>query len=191
MTNRLAYHRLLHALVLVAPLLLLAGVLLTPSLAFARAHKPSCHGATAHAEAREARSCPTHSHKPKGATKGEGGKGKHGKHLVKKASPDPSSPATQPATCEDGSSPVPGPAGSFSCRDGSEPECEDGAAPVAARSATTLVCPATGEEGPESEEGECEEGLGLACGADTEDLGSSEHACLASPGPAASFACES
>jgi hypothetical protein len=79
--------------------------------------------------------------------------------------------------------------GSFSCRDGSEPECEGESTPARAPNGATLVCPVGREEGAGPEEPECEEGLGLSCQAD-EAMGSRERACQATGGSGASFVCE-
>lgn len=65
--------------------------------------------------------------------------------------------AMSPAVCEDGSAPVDGGGGSFTCADESEPACSNGAVPELSKSGTTLVCPAeAGDSG--SPEAVCEDG---------------------------------
>ncbi|HEY4894688.1 MAG TPA: hypothetical protein VII01_01245 [Solirubrobacteraceae bacterium] len=63
-----------------------------------------------------------------------------------------------PALCEDGSSPAGAANGSFECRGGSEPACENGAEPTQPAGSTTLLCPASSAgESSDAGEGECEE----------------------------------
>jgi hypothetical protein len=69
----------------------------------------------------------------------------HAKRAVgrkkKRKRPRPSTVTGQiAASCEDASAPVPAGDGSFSCRDGSEPACEDGSSPTLSRNGSTLVC---------------------------------------------------
>jgi hypothetical protein len=63
----------------------------------------------------------------------------------------PKSAALIPATCEDGTLPVHS-AGSFSCRDDSEPACEDGSTPFRSSSGAALVCHVPAESSEEGEE---------------------------------------
>ncbi len=94
-----------------------------------------------------------------------------------------------PASCEDGSAPVRGSDSSFTCQDGSAPECEDGSTPTRSRAGRSLLCPASLAGSPEAGEAECEEGAGSSC--DTEPIsGAGEHECQASPGGGSSFVCE-
>ncbi len=79
------------------------------------------------------------------------GKGSHNA-----ATPAPS--ALAPATCEDGSRPTSEGDGSFSCADGSEPVCQHGVEPVAARGSGKPVCPAPAAGATEWSEAECEDG---------------------------------
>lgn len=150
--------------------------LLGPAQTLAQAHKASCSGAV-HAKAkRGAHACAQSSHKPK--TK------HHAKHASKKKTHKKThraSQATVPASCEDGSAPLRAGDGSFSCDDGSEPECEGGATPAASRNGKSLVCLVAAEDETGASEAECEE-EGLGC--------SFEQACEAS-GEDSSSACES
>jgi hypothetical protein len=60
------------------------------------------------------------------------------------------------ARCENGSAPTLSGEGSFSCEDGSQPECENGATPTPGAH-QTLLCPVVGEQETGAEEPDCEE----------------------------------
>jgi hypothetical protein len=150
--------------------------LLGPAQTLAQAHKAACPSAS-HAKAKHSsHACTQPSHKTK----------RHAKHASKKKSrkkKHPASQATVPAYCEDGSAPLRAGDGSFSCDDGSEPECEDGATPTASRNGKSLVCLVTTEDEAGASEAECEEeGLGCSTG--------SEQGCEAPAGEDSSPACE-
>jgi hypothetical protein len=95
-------------------------------------------------------------HKPKGKHKRHAKKAKrHSKAKHGTAAPVATPP--KPAICEDGSRPVAEGEGTFSCADGAEPVCRNGAEPTPTRSGTTLVCP-TSSSTTEFSEAECEDG---------------------------------
>ena len=100
--------------------------------------------------------------------------------------------AVEPARCESGQTPVHGANGSFSCSDGSEPECEDGAEPTRSSNGRSLVCAildGEGEEEAESGESECEEGGSSFCAQIPAPV-SDERSCEATSGESSSFLCE-
>jgi hypothetical protein len=181
-------HRSLPSLVaLLATLAVTAAMLTLASSALARSHKRVCAG-SAHATVHARRAAHTHA-----CTQTASGRSKHrtkhhaASHTPRKAG----NPVGPPAACEDGSAPQSAGSGAFSCQDGSEPECEAGVSPVPTRNGARLVCPVppAEEEAPEAGEGECEEGFGLSCGADSA-VGSNERTCLSVPGPGTGFVCE-
>ncbi len=90
-----------------------------------------------------------------------------------------------PARCGDGSAPLHAGDGSFSCNDGSKPECEDGATPKVSNNGKSLVCLVAAAGGASAGETECEEEE-PSCGTGSE---SGEQACEAS-GEDSSPACE-
>jgi hypothetical protein len=67
-------------------------------------------------------------------------------------------PAPKPASCEDGSRPHSEGEGDYSCADGSEPVCANGAEPTPTLSGTKLVCPLASAPGIDWSEAECEDG---------------------------------
>ncbi len=147
-----------------APIALLAALalMLAPSLSQARAHlSSSC------APRQSARSCASAKRKSRG-------KHHHAKHPAakpKRAHKAPK-PSLQPALCENEAAPVAA-SGSFSCLDGSEPTCEDGATPVLSAHRSALLCPATDEDSSASDECEAE----ASCPNDSEDPGDEEGGC--------------
>jgi hypothetical protein len=162
-------------------LAVLVAALLGPAETLAQARKPSC----SHARAKHgAHACAQSSHK---------GRKHHanrhrGKHTLGNV-PGESAPVVEPASCEDGNVPVQEANGSFSCADGSEPECEDGASPTRSHNGKTLLCPVIAEPESESGEGECEEGLSALCS--TEPLpATKEQTCEVSSSTSSSFVCE-
>lgn len=200
----LSTRRLTSALSLALPLAALAAALLVPAQTaaqtrtLARAHRPACstsHAAsTSHSKTERAvHLCVSSSHKGKGKGDAHHARKGHGKHGPAKKGPHTKtsgSPASAPASCEDGGAPVHAAGGSFACRDGSEPECEDGSTPTPSKGGTGLLCPeAPSEDGSNAGEAQCEEELDSACGPGTEQ-GSGEHACQASPGGGSEFVCE-
>jgi hypothetical protein len=126
-----------------------AALLAGPSLAPAARAKSSC------SRAKHARACAgrRHAHgKPKRHSKHRSSSAKGPRQGAAGSS---SAPAPKPATCEDGSRPFAEADGSFSCADGSEPDCPGGARPVAAKGSGKAVCPSP--VGAWSEAG-CEDG---------------------------------
>ncbi len=69
----------------------------------------------------------------------------------------PAIPSQTAAVCEDGSSPALGSEG-FSCADGSEPTCANGAEPAPAEKGSTAVCPTTPGATVNWSEAECADG---------------------------------
>ncbi len=173
--------RLASTLTLVVFLAVLVAALLGPAQTLAQTRKPSC----SHAKPKHgAHACVQASRK---------GKARHaskhrGKHTLA-TTPGEAAPAVEPASCEDGSTPVKEANGSFSCADGSEPACEDGASPTRSHNGKSLLCPVIAEPEAEAGEGECEEGLSALCS--TEPLpGSKEQTCEVSSSTSSSFICE-
>jgi hypothetical protein len=189
--------RLVSALSAAFVIAAIAVALAAPSQTIARSqtlrsgHSSACSASTTRSRAASTvHACIQSSHKRKRpAHRSRKAHPKRGHTKKGSRSKTPNGPALLPASCEDGDAPVRGAGGSFSCRDGSEPECEDGATPTRSRGGAKLLCPALAEEGPESGEAECEEGTGSSCGAEMPQ-GSSEHECQTSPGESSSFACE-
>jgi hypothetical protein len=157
-----------------------------PAQTLAQTHKAAC-STSAHAKKRSAHACTQPSHRAKAQTRHASKH--HAKHTSKKTGKGgtSASQATVPAQCEDGSAPVRAADGSFSCDDGSEPECEDGATPTASRNGNRLLCSAPAESEAGSSEAECEE-EGLGC--TTTGSGPGEQACTASAADSSSFTCE-
>jgi hypothetical protein len=171
-------------------LCVLAAMLLGPSQTLAQTRKPSCSTSAAHARSkRAARTCSEPSHKATGRTQARHAGKRHAKRTPigrtrkrgSQASPPP------PAVCEDGSTPARGQEGTFSCPDGSEPACQDGATPTPSHNGKSLVCPVAGEHERGSSEAECEESGVLDCGASS---GSGEQACEAPADESSSALCE-
>jgi hypothetical protein len=157
-----------------------------PAQTLAQTRKPAC-STSAHAKKHGAHACAPPSHKVKADTRHAGKH--HTKHTTKKTGKagTPASQAAVAAQCEDGSAPVRASDGSFSCDDGSEPECESGATPTPSRSGKSLLCPVAAESESVTSEAECEE-EGLACTTTGSDPG--EQACAASAADSSSFTCE-
>jgi hypothetical protein len=173
--------RLSSPLTLVVFLAVLVAALLGPAQTLAQTRKPSC---SSHAKARHgAHACVQSSHK---ASK------RHTKKRRKQTLanvPGEAVPTVEPASCEDGSAPVQEANGSFSCADGSEPECEDGASPTRSHDGESLLCPVITEPEAESGETECEEGLSALCSAEPIP-DTREHSCEDSSSTRPSFICE-
>jgi hypothetical protein len=70
----------------------------------------------------------------------------------------PAVPATEPALCEDGSTPVREASGVYGCGDGSEPACSDGSEPIASKRSSQPECPLAAEEAAEWSEATCDDG---------------------------------
>jgi hypothetical protein len=152
---------------------------LTPSPTLAQTPKRAC----THARAKHStRVCGQSSHKARARHK------HRGKHTLGTA-PSETGPVLEPASCEDGNAPIQEANGSFSCADGSEPECENGATPTRSPNGTSLLCLVVAEPESESGESECEEGLSALC--PTEPLpDSKEGTCAIPSNTSSSFICE-
>jgi hypothetical protein len=188
LTSRPPIRRLALALTLALTLSAFVVALLGPAQTLAQTRKAACP-TTTHAKKKHTAQCTQPTHKGKAQTR------RASKRRVKPNTKktgktiSPASAPAAPALCEDGNAPVRAADGTFSCADGSEPECEGGATPTASRSGGLLLCPVSAvsaEAESSSNEAECEqEGLGCATvsgeqacetpGAD----GSSEFACEA------------
>ena len=176
--------RLTTALTLTLALLVLLVTLLGPAQTLAQTRKPCSTSTTRSKTKHTARACPQSS---RGGKKTHHSSRHHAKLApAKKTSPTstPTSHSLLPARCESGEAPVRLANGTFSCSDGSEPECEDGATPTASRKAHSLVCPVSGESESSSTATECEEeGSGCATVA-------GEQPCETSGSDGSSFSCE-
>ncbi|HEV3033172.1 MAG TPA: hypothetical protein VGX72_00150 [Solirubrobacteraceae bacterium] len=185
MTSRPPIRRLALALTLALTLSAFVVALLGPAQTLAQTRKAACPTSATHGNKKHAARCTQPSHKGRAQTHHPS------KHRVKpntkttgETSPPASAPAA-PALCEDGNTPVRAADGSFSCADGSEPECEGGASPTASHSGHHLLCPVSAEAESSSNEAECkQEGSGCATGA-------GEEVCETSgSGDSSEFACE-
>ncbi len=195
MTSRPPARRLALPLALALSLGTFAAALLGPAqtLAQTQAHRAACSAAPArstsgaHAKAkRTAHGCTQTSRKGKGRAQTHRVNGRRVKLNTKRTSRTDSTPAASaaaPARCEDGATPVRAADGTFSCVDGSEPECEGGATPTASHGGSLLLCPVAAEVEAGANE-ECEaEGSGCAV--------SDEQSCeTPGGGEDSEFACE-
>lgn len=185
---RLAGRRLITALTLTAAAAA-GGVLATSAQTAALARKPACSAPAAHrghrsqacSRSRHAQTTRPHAttrkHTHSGAT---GAKGAHrGKrHTVKRKATKVTRKTTRKAkrkatarpakaACEDGSAPTRTGTDSYTCKDGSEPACENGSFPIVAANGSTLLCNSPASKGggsspprvqSEVEEAVCEDG---------------------------------
>jgi hypothetical protein len=172
------------ALTLALSLAALVAALLGPTQTLAQARGSSCSGAHAKTKCTE-HACSQSSHKGRAHHTSKC----HVKRTSTKKSPK-THQATTPAYCEDASAPVRAMSGSFSCEDGSEPQCDEGAQPQRSANGKSLVCPVLPEEEPSAGETECEEGLGATCSAGDTSPAVSEPTCEASASAAPSSLCE-
>jgi hypothetical protein len=180
--------RLAAALTLALSLLALVVTLLGPAQTLAQTRK-TCSTPTGQAKTKHAaRTCSRSSRRHK---KKHHSRRHHAKLAPAKKTSQTSASTTatvEPARCEGGQTPVHAANGGFSCSDGSEPECEDGATPTPSRKGNSLVCVVSKEAESESESSasavECEE----------EELNCStlagEQPCETSGGDSSSFSCE-
>jgi hypothetical protein len=178
--------RLTAALTLALSLLALVVTLLGPAQTLAQARKTCSTPAGQAKTKRAARPCSQSSRLDK--KKKRHARRHHAKLAPAKKTSQTSGPAAasvEPARCEGGQTPVHAANGSFSCSDGSEPECEDGATPVASRKGNSLVCPVSSEGESGSSAPECEEEEELAC-----STIAGEQACETSGSDSSSFSCE-
>jgi hypothetical protein len=152
LTNRPRSRRLTAAVTIALLLGALVTALLGPAQTLAQTRK-ACSSSAAHANKAKhtAHPCTTHKGKGKGHSTGAG----KPKHAAKKTHRSSSGRAIQ-ASCESGTAPVLN-GGSFSCEDGSEPQCVDGSTPKASRNGKLLLCPVATEGESASGEAECEE----------------------------------
>lgn len=182
MTHRPHTRRLTVLVTIVLSIGVLIAALLGPAQTLAQTRTVACSTAASNAKAKRAsHTCAQPSHKHKGKARHK----RHGKRTgTKKTSKTGASdvPAAVLAQCEDGSAPVASGADGFSCSDGSEPGCEDGATPTTSRNGKALICPVFSEGETISGETECEE-EGLDCSVEA-----GEPACETSDG--ASVVCE-
>jgi hypothetical protein len=188
LTSRPPIRRLALALTLALTLSAFVVALLGPAQTLAQTRKAACPTSATHGKKKHAARCTQPSHKSKAQTRHASRRRvKPNTKTTGKTSPPASAPAA-PALCEDGNAPMRAADGTFSCADGSEPECEGGATPTASHSGHRLLCPASAEAEAESSsnEAECErEGSGCATAAGEEVCetsgsgGSSEFACEA------------
>jgi hypothetical protein len=171
---------LTRPLLLALSLLALAIALVGPSETLAQTHKATCSGS--HAKARHAsRTCPQSSHKTKKTRPASKRRAKrtHTKTGAKRGSHGSKAGELVPAVCEDGNAPVLGAEGSFSCEDGSEPLCENGATPKRSSDGKSLVCAVASEPEASGGEAQCEEAEaeeGMGCSVEPE---AGEQACEA------------
>jgi hypothetical protein len=141
----------------------LAALLSAPAQSLARqpeqnlARQPE-QSLARHAHATHAPHASATRHKPKGKHAHKHHTKKAKKHKAKHGSARPTAAPPKPATCEDGSRPVNEGEGSFSCANGEEPICTNGAEPTPSRSGSKLVCPVTTSSTTEFTEAECEDG---------------------------------
>jgi hypothetical protein len=153
LTATLSLRRLASALALGLSLgVLAAAALLGPAQTLAQTHRATCPSSGAHSKAKHGHGC------AKPARKGKSHRtAKHHAKRTKTKAGSSASGAFVPARCEDGSLPVAAANGSFSCDDGSEPECENGAAPTRSSKDKKLLCPVSTHNEPGAGEAECEE----------------------------------
>jgi hypothetical protein len=130
----------------------LALLLSRPPATLGQGARAGCSSSRVHPK-RGVRVCATRGHKTHARSKA---KKHHTKHAVakKKAKSRSAGPAQPPATCEDAAMPIHGSDGSYSCEDGSEPECASGAEPTPS-SGFRLLCPA--ESDPATTPAICED----------------------------------
>ncbi len=189
MTNRSPARRLILAVVR-SPLSLSAIVaaLLGPAQTLAQTHKPACQS-SAHAKKRTAHTCTQPSHKVKAQAR-------HAAKRHAKRTQQARRPPRRRSRRSGGRGAVrrrqragAGRDGSFSCDDGSEPECEDGATPTSSRNGKSLLCPvaAEGEASAAKPKPNAKKKTpGCTPGASSDD----EQACEAAAGGSSSFVCE-
>lgn len=150
-TPSLPLRRLPRVLAVLVSVCALAAALVGASQSLAQTRsRAACATAGDHAkDGRHAVKCTTR--KPRRAAKRHRKRrhGKRGRHRSR------SGQTPTAARCEDGSAPTRTGEGSFSCEDGSEPECEDGATPTPAPGGQGLLCPVSSES--TGREADCEE----------------------------------
>lgn len=154
--------RLVAAIALALSLAPATTALAGPSQTLAHTRRASC--ASARAKARcDARQCAQTAHKGR---RRRAARCHSNRASARKAPKATSRRALTPAYCEGGGAPVQADDGSFSCEDGAEPQCENGAIPTPR--GNSLVCPIVFSEESISSQAECEEeereeGAGSSC----------------------------
>jgi hypothetical protein len=161
------------ALALSLSMLALGLATSTPALAKAKAHRGACpHSAGAHAR-HHGHACAKSPHKAKAKAKAKvharnGGKRHGAQPAVTKATTQAATKKTgatatsqasspEPASCEDGSSPLHPQDEVYECEDGSEPGCEDSSEMSVSSDGSTLLCSSPPKAGGAGE-AECEAG---------------------------------
>jgi hypothetical protein len=163
MSFHLPIRRLAPVLGLALALCALAAALLGAPATLAQTHKRACPASGSHhAKAHAPHGCrqPSHGSRTKSAARRAHRHKSRRVHRTRTGGRSGARLRNAPAArCEDGSAPVRAQDGSFSCEDGSQPECPSGATPMPSSSRHTLVCVTSGEEGESSGEEalECEE----------------------------------
>jgi hypothetical protein len=177
--------RLTTALTLGLALLALGVTLLGPAQTLAQTRK-ACSKPTSQSKTKHAAGACTKSSRRSKKTRRSSKRHKQLPAKKKSQTSAPASASVLPARCEGGQTPLRAADGTFSCSDGSEPECEDGATPTASRKGTSLVCPVSSEAQSESSstDAECEE-EGPAC-----STAAGEQPCETSGSDGSSFSCE-
>jgi hypothetical protein len=144
-------------------LLALVALLCRPAASPAKDARSACsHSGDA---AKHVRACAGRAHSGRSPARAKSRRSGHRHRLHKKKKPAQqgagapvAAAAPAPAACEDGSRPRSDGEGAFSCGDGSEPSCGNGADPVLSSSRAKLVCPAPPASAPEWSEAECADG---------------------------------
>jgi len=163
LTDNHPTRRLAAVLALALSLVLAATALMGPSQTLAQTRRSSC--ASAHTKVRcNTRACTQSARRGKGRHAARC----HTNRTSKKTRKATSHQALAPAYCEGAGAPVQAEDGSFSCEDGAEPQCENGAIPTP--QGKSLVCPVIFSEESSSGEAECEEEGASACASSGEQL---------------------
>ncbi|HEY1450284.1 MAG TPA: hypothetical protein VGF47_04965 [Solirubrobacteraceae bacterium] len=156
----------LRRLALPALALLLIGLLALlcqPAASLAKNAGSACSAAAAQ-EKTGARACAGRNRKGRAhaKVKGHHAKRHHSTNKKKKSKHGSVAPVAaavpKPAVCEDGSRPVNEGEGSYTCANGNEPVCKNGAEPALSKDGTKLLCPTGSRNGAEWSEAECEDG---------------------------------
>lgn len=153
-------------LTIVLPLALavaaLALLLSRPPATLGQVARAGCVPSTAHSTD-GARACAARRHRTHARPKAKKHHTKHALAKKKKKAKNrptaqpPAASTQQPAICEDGSGPVRGSDGSYSCEDGSEPACASGAEPTPSSDGSKLLCPVASGAGPATTPAICED----------------------------------
>jgi hypothetical protein len=155
----------LRRLALPALALLLVGLLALlcqPAASLAKNAGSACSAAAAQKKT-GARACAGRNRKGRAHAKVKGRHAKRHHSINKKkkskhGSVGPVAAPPKPAVCEDGSRPVNEGEGSYTCANGNEPICKNGAQPAPSREGTKLLCPTSSRNSAEWSEAECGDG---------------------------------